>query len=110
MLNVRAIAETRMHRLSTSLVAICCVLLPLDTSSQVQSRNRAHWLMDGGDPQRTSWQRNETLISPSTVGSMKLMWKLKLDNQPRQMHNIFAPLIIGDLQTSSGPREVAIVA
>ena len=99
-----------MHRLSTCLVAACCLLLALDTGTQAQSRSRAHWLMDGGDPQRTSWQRNETLISPSTVGNMKLMWKLRLDNQPRQMHNLFAPLIIGDVQTSKGPREVAIVA
>jgi outer membrane protein assembly factor BamB len=99
-----------MHRLSTCLVAACCLLLAPDAGSQAQRRGRAHWLMDGGDPQRTSWQRNETLISPSTVGNMKLMWKLKLDNQPRQMHNLFAPLIIGDLQTSNGPREVAIVA
>jgi outer membrane protein assembly factor BamB len=98
-----------MHRLSTCLVAGCCLLLAIDTS-RAQSRSRAHWLMDGGDPQRTSWQRNETLISPSTVGGMKLMWKLKLDNQTRQMHNLFAPLIVGDLQTSTGAREVAIVA
>lgn len=74
------------------------------------SSGRAHWLTDGGDAARTSWQRNETLISPTTVAAMKLMWKVKLDNQPRQMHNLFAPLIIGDLQMPGGPREIAVVA
>src|SRR5919107_2492304 len=71
---------------------------------------KASWLTDGGDPQRTSWQRNETLLSPSSVKDMKLLWKVKLDNQPRQLHNLFAPLIVPDVQTASGPREIAIVA
>ena len=31
-----------------------------------QSPWKANWLTDGGDPQRTSWQRNETILSPST--------------------------------------------
>ena len=71
-------------------------------SLEAQSQPKAHWLMDGYDKERTSWQRNETLISPATVGGMKLIWKLKLDNQPRQMHNLFPPLIVGDVQTATG--------
>ena len=80
------------------------------TRPHAQTGRRANWLTDGGDPQRTSWQRNETLISPATVRDMTLIWKVKLDNQPRQMHNLFAPLIISDLQVAGGPREIAIVA
>ena len=60
--------------------------------------------------QRTSWQRNETLLSKTTVKGMKLLWTVQTDNQPRQMHNLFAPLIIGDVSTPSGPRDLAIVA
>ena len=63
-----------------------------------QTAARANWLTDGADPQRTSWQRHETLISPASVKDMTLLWKVKLDNQPREMHNLFAPLILGDLQ------------
>jgi outer membrane protein assembly factor BamB len=74
------------------------------------SPGQAHWLTDGGDPQRTAWQRNETLISPATVGSMKLAWKLRLDNAPRQMHNLFPPLIVSGVATAAGPREIAVVA
>ena len=33
---------------------------------------KANWLTDGGDPQRTAWQRNETLITKESVKDMKL--------------------------------------
>jgi outer membrane protein assembly factor BamB len=75
-----------------------------------EAQTKANWLTDGGDPHRTAWQRNETTISKSTVQDMKLMWKLQLDNQPRQMHNLFPPLIAGDVSTEAGPRDIAIVA
>ncbi len=71
---------------------------------------KAHWLADGGDPQRTSWQRNETILSPASVKGMKLLWTLQTDNQPRQMHNLFAPLIVGDVAMVGGPREIAVLA
>ena len=41
---------------------------------------------------------------------MKLLWTMKLDNEPRQMHSLFPPLIVGRVGTSSGPKEIAIVA
>ena len=47
---------------------------------------------------------------PRTVGRMKLLWKVRLDNQPRQMHNLFPALIVGDVLTAQGRRELAIVA
>lgn len=70
----------------------------------------ADWLTDGGNPQRTAWQQNETILTTANVGGMKLLWKLKLDNQPRVMHSLFPPLIIGRLNTAEGPRQVAIEA
>jgi len=69
----------------------------------------ADWLTDGGDSQRTAWQRDESIISRKNVGEMKLLWKLKLDNEPRQMHSLFPPLIVGSVNTSAGNKEIAIV-
>src|SRR5438128_3946720 len=71
---------------------------------------KADWLTDGGDPQRTAWQRSETLLATDTVKGMKLLWKLKLDNQPRQMHNLFPPLLAGGVATPGGEKEIAVVA
>ena len=68
----------------------------------------ADWLTDGGNSQRTAWQQDEKTLTLSSVKDMKLLWKLKLDNEPRQMHSLFPPLIIGRLNTGRGPREVLI--
>jgi outer membrane protein assembly factor BamB len=79
-------------------------------SAQQDKTRKANWLTDGGDPQRTSWQRNERLMGKTTAKDIKLLWTLQTDNQPRQLHNLFAPLIVSDVATSTGPREIAIVA
>jgi outer membrane protein assembly factor BamB len=68
------------------------------------------WLTDGGNSQRTNWQKDEKVLSPASVKNMKLLWKMKLDNEPKQMHNLFPPLVIDKLTTSSGTKQVAIVA
>ena len=99
-----------MRRTCVWAAAAVWTLLAWHASPGAQTKGKANWLTDGGDAARTSWQRNETLISPSSVAGMKLLWKVKLDNQPRQMHNLFAPLIISDLQMPGGPREIAVVA
>ena len=39
---------------------------------------------------------------------MKLLWKTKLDNEPRQMHSLLEPLVIGRVETKNGPRELVI--
>jgi outer membrane protein assembly factor BamB len=70
----------------------------------------ADWLTDGGNPQRTAYQKDEKIFSPASVKNTRLLWKLKLDNEPRQMHSLFPPLIIGRLNTPAGPRQVAIEA
>ena len=68
----------------------------------------ADWLTDGGNIERTAWQQNETILSTASVKNMKLLWKTKLDNTPRQMHNLLPVLIIGRVNTGSGPRQMVI--
>ncbi len=68
----------------------------------------ADWLTDGGDTFRTNWQKDEKILTPSNVKDMKLLWKIKLDNEPRQMHNLFVPLIIGSVNTANGPKQILI--
>jgi len=99
-----------MQRFVLSVVGAIGVAAAWGAGPHAQTAARANWLTDGGDPQRTSWQRHETLISPASVKNMTLLWKVKLDNQPREMHNLFAPLILSDLQLASGTREIAVVA
>jgi outer membrane protein assembly factor BamB len=70
----------------------------------------ADWLTDGGDTKRTNWQQDETLLTESNVRNLKLLWKIKLDNEPRQMHALLEPLVIGRVQTKDGPKQLVIQA
>jgi outer membrane protein assembly factor BamB len=74
-----------------------------------QGGKLAEWLTDGGDVERTAWQRNETILSTSSVKNMKLLWKTKLDNEPRQMHNLLPVLIASDVATDRGPKQIVLV-
>ena len=55
-------------------------------------------------------RKNERLLTVSSVKGMKLLWRYKTDNVPREMHALFPPLIVGRVVTAAGPRQVAIVA
>ena len=46
----------------------------------------ASWLTFGGNPQRNGWAQNETSISADTVKGMQLLWKVKLENQPKELN------------------------
>ncbi|MGH9693279.1 MAG: PQQ-binding-like beta-propeller repeat protein, partial [Bryobacteraceae bacterium] len=70
----------------------------------------ADWLTDGGNQKRTAWQQDEHILSKDNVKDLKILWKIQLDNQPRDMHALFAPLIADKVATSQGPKQIAIEA
>jgi hypothetical protein len=70
----------------------------------------ADWLTDGGDSQRTHWQKDEKLISPASAKNIKLLWKIQLDSKPRVMTNLYTALITSRVTTKSGPKQIALVA
>lgn len=84
-------------------------LLSLPGEQALAQNKLADWLTDGGNIERTAWQQDETLLSTTTVKNMKLLWKTKLDNQPRQMHNLLPALIAGRVTTASGPKQIVLV-
>jgi outer membrane protein assembly factor BamB len=97
-----------MRRFSLAVLAAFSGLV-LSGSAQSQAK-KTDWLTDGGDVQRTSWQRHETILTKENVGKLRIVWKIKLDNVPREMHSLLPTLVIGEIATSSGPKELAIVA
>lgn len=70
----------------------------------------ADWLTDGHDPQRTGWQKDEKTLTVANVGKMKLLWKVKTDNESRQMHSLYPPLIVSKATVKGATREIAILA
>lgn len=105
------------YRKSVSVIGLLLVLLAIygasvGPRSQAQTNKSAavaDWLTDGGDIERTAWQRNETILSTTSAKNMKLLWKTKLDNEPRQMHNLLPVLIAGRVNTEKGPRQIVLV-
>ena len=70
----------------------------------------ADFLTEGVDSARTGWVRDEEVFTPANVGGTRLLWTLRLESQPRAMHNLFAPLIAERVTTPEGARELAVVA
>ena len=54
-----------MQRLVLSFVFAIASAAAWVPAPHAQGAARANWLTDGGDAQRTSWQRHETLIRPA---------------------------------------------
>lgn len=80
-----------------ALVAITC------------SMAAASWLTFGGDQQRSGWAKNETSISPDTVKRMQLLWKLKLDNEPKELNSLTSPVVINPVYTNHGAETYVVV-
>ena len=66
------------------------------------------WLTDGKDPQRTNWQKDERIFTTANTKDIKLLWKIQLDNKPREMHSLLPTLIADKVTTGSGQRQIAI--
>jgi outer membrane protein assembly factor BamB len=70
----------------------------------------ADWLTFGGDPQRTGWARNETILNKDNVRNMELKWKLQLDNVPKELTSLTPPVVVDQVKTPLGIKEFVIVA
>jgi outer membrane protein assembly factor BamB len=70
----------------------------------------ADWPTDGGNPQRTNWQQDETILTKQNVANLKILWKVKLDNAPRQMHSLLPALIVDQVSTPTGRKQIVLQA
>ena len=59
-----------------------------------------NFLTEGVDNGRTGWLQGDKSFTLQNVKGMKLLWKTKLDSTPREMHNLFAPLLLPALRTT----------
>src|SRR5438067_13551618 len=67
------------------------------------------WTTDGGDNQRTGWNKNEKTLTKDNIRNLKLLWKLDTSNQVRALHALMPVLVLGRLNTPAGARQVGIV-
>ncbi len=69
----------------------------------------ASWLTFGGGPQRNGWAQEETAITVDSVKGMRLLWKVKLDNQPKQLNALTSPVVINPVYTNKGAETYVVV-
>jgi outer membrane protein assembly factor BamB len=70
------------------------------------------WSTSGGDAQRSSWIRRDALISKNAMatGKFGFLWKLKLNNQPRQLSYLSQPVLVGNAMGFRGFRSLTVLA
>ena len=70
----------------------------------------ADWLTFAGDPQRTGWAKREETLTPANVSKLHLEWSLKLDNTPLELNSLTTPVIVENVITPTGFKDLVIVA
>ncbi|MBI3667195.1 MAG: PQQ-binding-like beta-propeller repeat protein [Acidobacteria bacterium] len=70
----------------------------------------ADWPTFGGDPQRTGWAKDEKTLSKENISSLELKWKTQLDNIPKEMNSLTAPVVIEDVITTRGFKDLIFIA
>ena len=71
---------------------------------------RGEWPTFGGDAQRTGWARTETLINRGNAGTLELKWKLRVDNAPKELTSLAAPIVVDQVKNIHGIKEYVVVA
>jgi outer membrane protein assembly factor BamB len=71
---------------------------------------RADWPTFGGDAQRSGWARQETILNRENVGTLELKWKIKLDNAPKELTSLTAPIVVDQVKMIQGIKEYVVVA
>ena len=69
-----------------------------------------NWGASGGDAQRSNWERTDQRITKENAKDLQLLFKMKLENQPRIQRALMPPLILGNLISYRGFKELAFVA
>src|SRR5262249_46818220 len=94
------------------LVLIAALRVVVVPALLAQGRGGANWNAVGADAQRTGWLKTETRISAEALqkpGALQLLWKVKPENQARQLNTLTQPLILGNLISHKGFKALAFV-
>ena len=79
--------------------------------AKAQGRGGTDWVTSNGDAQRSAWVRADTKISKDTMQKpgFRLLWKLKLKNEPRQLNSLAPPATLERLIGYRGFRMLGFV-
>jgi outer membrane protein assembly factor BamB len=90
-----------------SIWVVGCALLWLNPA---RGQSTSEWLTSSGNAARDAWQRAESKITPRNAGSLRLLWKVKVDSKPMGMLSFREPLVVSGIKTADGTHELAVLA
>lgn len=67
------------------------------------------WVTFGGDPQRSGWAKDEKVLTRESVKGLKLLWSVKVPNEPKELTSLTAALGLQQVITGKGFFELAFV-
>src|SRR4051794_6460794 len=72
-----------------------CALISLSAAHAQFGRGAAEWSTSGGDAHRSSAVSSDPKINKDSVAKgFALFWKMKLNNEPRQLNGLTAPTLM----------------
>ena len=91
-------------------LSIAVVLLAA-CAARAQGRGGANWTTASSDAQRTSWVKTDPRISRESLQKpgFQLLWKSKLENQPRQLESLTQPMLLSNIISYKGFKALAFV-
>jgi outer membrane protein assembly factor BamB len=79
--------------------------------AHAQGRGGSNWTTTSGDAQRTSWVKTDPRISKESLQKpgFQLLWKTRLENQPRQLESLTQPMLLSNIISYKGFKALAFV-
>jgi hypothetical protein len=81
------------------------------SAAHAQGRGGPSWSTTSSDAQRTSWVKADPRISTDSMRKpgFQLLWKSKLENQPRQLESLTQPMLLPNIISYKGFKALAFV-
>jgi len=80
----------------------------LASAGAVMAQQGSDWPSWGFDQQRSGWNKDETVLSKTSVGRMKLLWTAQLPTkvQATALSTLTAPVVVTGVQTPAGAKDL----
>ncbi len=100
-----------MRKLSGSVVITFGCALVWTSAARAQFGRGGDWTTAGSDAQRSSWVRTDPKISKESMQKrgFQFLWKIKLDNDPRQLNSLTPPVLMDRYIGYKGFRSLGFV-
>lgn len=91
---------------SMKLASVLAVAFALLVSAEAWGGD---WPTFGHDPERSGWAQGEDTLSASNIGGLRLLWSVRLKDEPHALAALTAPLVANDVTTAKGVKTLVYV-